>query len=536
MCEFVILRQRNITAPIVTGLLILTLATSCPHQNTVPEGPEGPGFAEGDSGVPYIGEDLVVYPVWKGTPQGDVVFSVKANGHETGLYSDTNGWGMPVNFAYLNIRDGTEAQVEIEANFNFSSYKILPQSLGIQGTREERKIRFSAGVGQNITLVFDNNYTGAVIHVFVSPIDPVQPGGSSGDVIYFEPGYHDLYKTHGGKLFISRSNTMVYIAPGAVVNGAIEFHDVSNCKITGGGVLMMSETPPGNKIPLVFVRTTNCAIGNIIVNSRAIPLDGPDTARRGSWSTALNTCSDMVVDGYRVVSPTYASTDSLNIQIADQAVKNIIVKNSFFRACDDNISIKGHGNANDNSTWQTIEGISIFDCTLWSDANNAMVVGEESAAKYKNISFRNIDIIFSYDDKDNHLKLNERSVMSIVCLDGTYFSDITWDNIRVNNCQRLICMTFLDSFWFGSIPGHQQYPGGISGITFSNISSFSPNSSSIANEIRLSGYGPVNPQKYPQKYIEDITFDNVVINGEKLTVSYSRLVIANEYVRDLVFK
>jgi hypothetical protein len=482
--------------------------------------------------------DLVVYPVPEGTPAETVVFSVKADGNKVGVYSDTNAWGNPVNFAYFHIKDGRKTKIEVETNFNFSACKILPIGLGIQGTKSGRRITFDVSkAGINISLVFDDNYTGAVIHVFVSAVDPNQPKESSGNIIYFGPGYYNLYETHNGQLNVTGTNKTVYIAPGAVVDGTIYFYNAYNCKITGGGVLMMSDLNPNiySRIPLVFINSSNCSIGNIIANSRAIPLDGADKPRRGSWTTAINSCSNMTIDGYRVVSPTYASTDSLDFQGGVSSMTGISVKNCFLRACDDTISIKGSGNVDDSNNWQPIENFTVSDTILWSDANNAMVLGEESAAKYyKNITFSNIDVIFSYDDKTHHLDLDERSVMSIVCLDGTYFSNITWDNIRVNNCQRLICMTFLDGFWFGSVQGHQQHPGGISGVTFSNITSASPDSSStITNEIRLSGYAPKDLN--PEKYIEDITLDNVIINGTKVTGSYHRLK-KNGYVRNLIFK
>lgn len=487
--------------------------------------------SSGTSGQP-ADKDLLIYPVPEGTPQATVCFYAKANGQNLGVYSDTNAWKNPVNFTYFHIKEGTKVQVEIEPTFDFKTYKILPDNLGVKSSREGRKISFEASkAGQSFTIVFDDNYKGAVIHVFVAAIDPNQPTKSTEDVIYFGPGYHDLYKTHNGQLTVGGTGRTVYIAPGAVVNGTVFFSRAENCAIQGGGVLMMSGVNPNqyNRIPLVFSESRNCTVGKVIVNSRAIPLDG---MMRGSWSTHLYMCDDMTVDGYRVVSPTYASTDSLNISSS----RNVTVKNCFLRACDDTISIKGLYDENNHSAWKPIQNIHISDTILWSDCNNAMVVGEESRAEYyKNISFKNIDVLFSYDDRDNHLNLDERAAMSIVCLDGTYFSDILFDNIRINNCQRLVCMTFKDDFWFGSLQGHQQYEGGISGVTFSNITSNSPNDSFISNEILLSGYTAGKNPTYPKKYIENITFSNFKINGVKLTASYNRL-YKNDYVRNLIFK
>ncbi|AEF80562.1 hypothetical protein TREAZ_0215 [Leadbettera azotonutricia ZAS-9] len=129
--------------------------------------------------------------------------------------------------------------------------------------------------------------------------------------------------------------------------------------------------------------------------------------------------------------------------------------------------------------------------------------------------------------------------MSIVGLDGTYFSDIVWEDIRIYNCQRLICMTFVDDFWHGDLPGHQEHEGGIQNAAFLNISSISSgkniHGSRISNEILLNGYGGDKYVTNPKKYIENIIFENVIIDGMKLTASYDRL-RKNNYVRNLVFK
>jgi hypothetical protein len=484
---------------------------------------------------------LLIYPVPEGTPHGTACFSVKANGQLVGVYSDTNGWDKPVNWAYFHISDGTKVQVEVEPDFDFDSYKILPGPLGVKGEQKGRKITFDVSrPGQNFTLVFNDNYMGAALHIFVSAIDPHQPETGSDTLIYFGPGLHNLYETHhDGLLKVSGRGKTVYIAPGAVVCGMILFTDANDSRILGGGILMMGgyEGNPMFGVALTINASINFTLGEIIVNSRAVPLDGPERTLRGTWSTKVDCCRNLTVDGYRVVSTVFASTDSLSICSSS----NVKIKNCFLRSCDDTISLKGLGNPIDNTYWGPIENISMSDCILWSDANNAMVVGEESRAKYyKNISFKNIDVIFSYDSREpHHLNLDERSVMSIVGLDGTYFSDISWEDIRVNNCQRLICMTFVDDFWYGDLPGHQEHEGGIKDVAFLNISSVSSekniHASPISNEILLNGYGAVKYPANPKKYIENITFENVMIDGVKLTASYGRL-RKNSYVRDLVFK
>lgn len=68
-----------------------------------------------------------------------------------------------------------------------------------------------------------------------------------------------------------------------------------------------------------------------------------------------------------------------------------------------------------------------------------------------------------------------------------------------------------DSFWFGSLQGNWNWNGKISGITYRNIVSYSDGN----NEIQMLGRGT-------EHMISGVTFDNVVIKGQKLGLS-SRL-------------
>jgi polygalacturonase len=209
----------------------------------------------------------------------------------------------------------------------------------------------------------------------------------------------------------------------------------------------------------------------------------------------------------KTVSPRYASTDGFDISNSN----NIRISNCFVRTCDDAIAIKGlvkdkPANCPPN------ENLLFENLHLWNDCNNAICLGAETrASKYENINFRNIDVISSYDDKYHHEELDERSVMSIVSLEGTYFKNITWENINVNRCERLICLTFKDQFWFGSIKGDQSTPGGIENISFKNVYVTSNSGSNIANEILLNGWYMEN---FPTKKITNVSFDNVVVEGK----------------------
>ena len=216
--------------------------------------------------------------------------------------------------------------------------------------------------------------------------------------------------------------------------------------------------------------------------------------RPQNWTTHVYYSSDVTLENYHVISTQYAGVDAPDITYS----RNVTVKNCFFRSCDGCIAVKGLSSKSSPSDAPPNEHIRVSGCTLWNDCNNAMVIGEESMAAYDDdITFEDIDVLYFYDDRDNHERLEERAVMSTVLLHGTNVRNITWRNIRTNNCQRLICLRFVDSFWFGSIQGNQQFPGGIEHVAFENISCDSE--SKIANQILICGWG--RDKKLPALYL-----------------------------------
>ena len=478
-------------------------------------------FSDLAQGENYSSSDLMTYHVPDEYPQeGDPLFNISINGKYTGVYTDRNAWNNLVSFGYFDFTPGKEVEVAITLNKTFYNYKILPESNQISSSRDGNIIRFKLKeADKTFSIVFDNNYRGNTLHLFANSIDINAPTQSSDDLIYFGPGYHNLSKIYGGTLYVSGSKK-VYVAGGAVVEGALYVNGNGNV-VSGHGILM--KTTP-NDLVMTAGYARNVTYDGFIACSH----------RNGGWTLGMHEASDVTVTNVKVVSTRYASTDGFDIVNSN----NIRLSNVFVRACDDAIAIKGLINrlpadcpANENMVFENIQ--------LWNDCNNAMCLGAETRAKwYDNIHFKDIDVIFSFDDRDHHDELDERSVMSIVSLDATYFRNIIWENIRVNRCERLICLTFKDSFWFGSIPGNQSTEGGIDGVTFKNINVSSNSGSKIANEILLNGwYG----EGMPTKIITNITFDNVIIEGKPVSSEQDTNIKTNnsgerQLVTGLIFK
>lgn len=454
---------------------------------------QGTLFKKNAVGESFSSDRLKTFSVPAEYPQeGAAQFNISIDGKYTGVHSELNAWKELVSFGYFDFDASKEVEIAVTVAKPFTDYKILPESNLISSKREGQTIKFKLkNADKYLSFVFDDNYKGSVLHLFANAIDKKAPQASSDNLIYFAPGYHKLNEP----LTVADGKS-VYVAGGAVVEGNIRIDNNNGGKIYGHGVIM-STTPGG--LVLGASRSKNISLEGVIICSHRNP----------GWTVGFHECSGVDVQNVKIVSPRYASTDGFDIINSN----NVKIKNTFVRSCDDAIAIKGLAKGepaacppNENMLFENIQ--------LWSDCNNAICLGAETRAKhYENIHFKNIDILSSYDDKYYHEELDERSAMSIVCLEGTYFRNISWGNIRVNRCERLICMTFKDQFWFGSIKGDQTTEGGIENIKFKNISVASNSGSSIANEILLNGW---SKNLTPTKTIKDVTFDNITIQGKRI--------------------
>lgn len=463
----------------------------------------------------YEGPKLIATTVPTDAPNLSPDFAVKANGEEVGVYSDVNCWNGKVNFAYFDIADDFQADVTVNVNFSFESVKIYPENLGIVPERSNNELKFKVNEpNQKLTFVFDEDYKGTVLHLFVNRIDYDAPKEGEAGVTYFGAGFHNLKDMYPNGIIPVGNGRTIYIAPGAVVLGGIQITDVKNVSVKGSGVILMNYEDNPQKC-ITVNQSSNILIEGVISSMQTSP----------AWVTHIHYSTDVTIENYKVIAPHYASTDGIDISNSS----SVSVSNSFIRSCDDCIAIKGLGSdkaapgdavANDN--------IHISKCVLWNDCNCSMVLGAETrASKYSNISFKDIDVIFSYDDKDHHERLSERAVMNIICLWSTYFEDITWENIRVNMGERLVGISFQPSFWFGTLKGDLSHPGHIKNVTYKNITSNNNSGSRISNEIMLYGWNK-------DLGISNITFDNVVIEGKKIKNDNEFLM--DTYVSELKFK
>jgi hypothetical protein len=444
---------------------------------------------------------FVTYKVPKDYPYLAQVprFNVCVEGSYTGLYNDFNFWGGNVSFGSFDFANGKQVEVTVTSYKHFKTYEILPHSAEIYDVEKVNGtcIRFKTKkANQNFTFVFDNDYKGNVLHLFCNDIQGEEPNVSKKDgysydestkTHYFGPGYYDLSTMfHDGRISIT-GNENIYLAGGAVLNGGISLSKLTTGRVYGHGMLMCVKGG--------LFQASQCTggrVSGIIIHGHHNPV----------WQCVVSQCSNMNYDNVKVIDVRYASTDGLDVVNS----QNCMFNNMFIRANDDAIAIKGLSGGREPNMNLTFNNMQ-----LWNDCNNALTMGAETrAAKYENIKLTNSEVLFSYDDPCNHETLDERAAFSIVSLWGTYFKDILFDNIVVNRCERFIALGFYDTFWFGSLIGDQKLKGDIDGVTFRNVRTITNSGSNIANFVRFHGWHSIDT---PDKYIHNITFDNVQIEG-----------------------
>jgi hypothetical protein len=434
-------------------------------------------------------------PVPAGAPQSSD-FAVSAGGSAVGVYdAGANAWANQVSFGQFDFSGGP-VTVSVVVNFPFTSYRLAPNSLLLASSKSANVITFSLASPTNVTVVLDGNYQGRVLHLFAQAPDTTPVTASGPGVTYFAPGFHDLSTQPP---LIIASGQSVYLAQGAVVRGRILIKNATTAAVRGHGLIVDDYTSHDayDNVALAIKNSSNVTIDGIMMNRRA-----------PSWTAFMVGSNTVAVTGIHVVSPTYASSDGFDIVSSHDVTFDSV----FIRSCDDAVSIKGYPNGDYNAVanpgaYPAVYNIMYKNSQLWADANNAMVVGEETiASSYSQIHFSNIDVLYNFDDVAHPDILTDRAAIEVLSLNATPMSAITFDYIRVDQAKRLINVAITNNFYLNSLNGNQGWPGGISGVTFSNITSTSTGN----NQIRLNGWDASHT-------VSNTSLSNVVINGAPVT-------------------
>ena len=343
-------------------------------------------------------------------------------------------------------------------------------------------------------------------------------------VMYFAPGVHNV-----GVLNLT-DNQVVYIEEGATVNGAI-CATGKNILICGRGVLSGATYPrlqgPSESL-LLADKCTDLVI-------RDVTFMAP-----WWWTVYLVNCDGVELDNIKILNSNMVNDDGIDIANS----RNVVVRNSFIRAQDDIVAVKGM-----DPNGLPCENILIEDCLLWNDWANVFRVGYECDAPYmKNIVARNCVIAhyaFRYKEPE---RFWANTIFFLQPSNNMLISDLLFENITIHaDGTPMVLLKASSDICVGpSILGLKpqnyshvyaiadlskyKYPAGgpLKNVVFKNINVVG-DSSGFCGDIYIKGLSE-------SENIGSIMFDNVNFFGKPVKESDKHTLFVGKYVSEPIFR
>ncbi|MDR2680803.1 MAG: glycoside hydrolase [Tannerella sp.] len=425
-------------------------------------------------------QQIVVYPV----PQG--IYYARHNDDFT-VQVRTAGQEWQDLYEYRVMVDGDNPQPASMVQFDFSGVvelrvkmnsgtvngaKVRPSAKGIQPKVEGNIVRFTLDRPAKLSMEINGDRLHN-LHIFAS--EPEKEVYKEGDpnVMYFGAGMH---KPENGKNgFVVPSNTVVYLAPGAVVQGKFVCKEVENVRFVGRGFLLEPER------------------GFEITHSKNIEIDGITVINPTHYTVYGGQTVDLKIRNLKSFS-TKGWSDGIDLMsCSDVSISDIFMRNS-----DDCIAIYTH-------RWDfygDARNYVIKNAVLWADVAHPINIGlhgnaEGDGETVEHLHFRDIDIL-EHDEDDR----NYQGCLAFSVSDKNRVRNVSFENIRIENIQegQLFNMRIVYNEKYSAAPGN-----GISDVSFRNI--------------YYSGHGE-NPSVIEgfdeSRMIRNISFENIVIHGKRM--------------------
>ena len=477
------------------------------------------------------GADVTIYPPPDGEP-ASADYAVTVYGEPTFCYtsyqfadeSDERIAGRPVSpisFCYFDI-DG-EATVSIgfldglrEAGVDTSSVVVRPLAHGITPEVVDNEIRFTLDAPCQLS-VEPGGSLKHPLHIFANPPETDVPDPDDPDVRYFGPGRH-----RAREIDIKASET-VYIAGGAIVEldpvpeaelgephkaygldvysttGLFDGHWQKDVTVRGRGIICGRRAiEQRQRGPLIRVQgIENLKIEGIIIRESSV------------WSLNVVNCRDVHIDNVKIVGH-YVNNDGICIGGTSDA----LVENCFTHNADDSFEIK---------VWIPQENVTFRNCVVWNNVGGSLGLMHETGADITNVVYEDCTVIHSTDNISAcpvvGLKLTGPGNATNFRFENIVIEDVrgprhapikvinNWDDWHVEHPTKPGSpYELLDP------PEREEPSGKISNVVFRNITVLS----SASSDVVLISDGPGSE-------IDGITFENVVINGQRLETGDPRI-------------
>ena len=386
------------------------------------------------------------------------------------------GWGIYVPYWVTD-------PAEIKRMQSTLMSEVFPSNLNAERTPETVKIKQNKPFK---AVVMRNGIVKPLI-IFANPLEKNVPDKNDPNVIYFGAGVHHLDKP-----IALKDNQTLYLEGGAVVkfdcpeNRVFSATNAKNVSIRGRGIVSFDNRGRFMNRCLIIEKCKDVFIEGIVIR------DG------NNWMFDIRNSDNVLVDNFKICGSRMINDDAIDICNST----NVTIKNTFCRAQDDIIAIKGMKRP--DST-KPVENIYIENCMFWTDAANIFRIGYECDAPYfKNIKCKDIYVPFY----SRYVKPTEYWSHAVVWLQPTSrmtISDFEIDGlyIRSNGEDMPLLIAEPRKVY------HDPDMGCIENCTIKNVV-VEGKKGNFRGEVWVRG----KSQKY---YAKDITVENAVYFGKKKT-------------------
>jgi hypothetical protein len=357
--------------------------------------------------------------------------------------------------------------------------KVLPSALHVVPKIEGKSLTLTLSEPHQLTVEVNGRWVQSV-HLFANPLELAPPAPSDPGVIYFGPGIHEV--TH----MTVTNNQTVYLAPGALVRAVIgpdEPYQISsysglrgysptfqlrgtNITVRGRGILDAGRCTTHARHPLLL-QGTNLTLEGIILRDSS------------TWTVPIRRSQHVHVQNVKLLGYR-ANSDGIDICNS----RDVLVEGCFIRTLDDLIVVKTDQNQGGSSH------LVARDCVLWNEVAHALSIGAELREEVSDVLFSNCDVI--------HDKGREWTLRVYHC-DSARISRVRFENLRIEESPRLI------SLWIGTaVWTRDSQRGHIKDVSFRNIQA-----EAHPLRVELTGFDAAHQ-------VEDVVFENVVVNGREL--------------------
>lgn len=418
-------------------------------------------------------------------------------------------------FAYFDIN----ASVEVSVNCPeaVESVKILPSSFDIVPEVKGKNITFVLEDPKHVTIEVNGNWQNS-LHIFANPFEENVPDPEDPNVIYFGPGVHEITSIPVG------DSTTVYIAGGAIVRCLMDPEEESvdlrgprnppsfllqgkNITVRGRGIIDQEALPRAKRRYTIFAQ-----------HSEDVFIEGVIIHDPSHWTVPIQDCDRVHVDNIKILG-WRGNSDGVDISNS----RDVLVENCFMRTLDDAVvikSFKGRGE---------VKNIHTRKCVVWNELAHSLSIGAEIRENVSNILFEDCDVIHD---------VGRETALRIYHCDDALISDVTFENIRVEEARRLI------SCWIGKTRWTEtQERGHVKNVIFRNITAVSaPIDTTLTGfqdgtdwkPYMIRDHASIELVGFDQDHIvEEVLFENVILDGKKVGEQHVNM---NDHVKDVSFK